>query len=415
MLKLNKPVVVAIVFSSFTLFSCANNPGTASTATAASGAPLASQLVSSGGGGTTTTQAFTISQVSPPAGTLSSVPNPIEVIFSGTSVDSATGSNTANYTLTCSNGVFNPSSVSIAANYAMLTFSALSIATVGTSCSLNISANVKDGSGDSLSGTRTTSYSFQAAVSPTADVTAPVGSISSPAAGDRVYGSVTLGAYAYDTGANQSGVASVEFMLDGTSIGTSTSAPYDISFNTATFPNGQHTLSINVTDKAGNAATTIDSRWITIGNYAYTTTLTAGGTGGTAFTDTAPAENALMGLQVRSGSYIDALQPVYQNSFGSDIVETYGLWHGGTGGGASSLQCPQGYLVTGLTGTADSYVDSLSIVCTPANGQGSTWTSPSAGTGASNFFTITCPANKFATRVLGRAGSYIDQLQLGCK
>ena len=415
MLKLSKPVALAIVFSSLSLLSCANNPGTASTATAASGASAATLISSTSSGASSANAAtFTITQVSPPAGALNSVPNPIEVVFSGSSVDSVTGSAVGNYTLSCSNGVYYPSTVSVTGNYAMLNFPNLTTTSAGASCTLSVSANVKDGSGDFLSGTRTTSYTLGTAVSPTADVTAPVGSISSPSPSDRLYGSVSLGAYAYDTGANQSGVASVKFLIDGTTLGTVTSSPYAMSFNTASFQNGAHTISIDVTDKAGNVASAIDNRAITIANYAYTVTLAAGGSGGGTFTDSAPAENVLMGLQARADSYVEAIQPVYQNAFGSDIVQSYGGWHGG-GGTAAVLQCPPGYLVTGLTGWAGQYVDNIALICMPASGQGSSWTGPSIGGSGGSAFTITCPANKFVTKVLGRSGSYIDQIQLGCQ
>ena len=38
---------------------------------------------------------------------------------------------------------------------------------------------------------------------------------------------------------------------------------------------------------------------------------------------------------------------------------------GGTGGNAYTLQCPTGYVVTGIKGGAAAYVDSLSLICSP--------------------------------------------------
>ena len=38
---------------------------------------------------------------------------------------------------------------------------------------------------------------------------------------------------------------------------------------------------------------------------------------------------------------------------------------GGTGGQPYTLRCPKGYVVTGITGGAAAFVDSVSIICSP--------------------------------------------------
>lgn len=81
------------------------------------------------------------------------------------------------------------------------------------------------------------------------DITAPTVSITSPAPGARVSGSVTVEAAATDSG----GVAEVRFYADGVSIGTDVSSPYAVSWNAAGIADGSHTLTAQAVDRAGNA------------------------------------------------------------------------------------------------------------------------------------------------------------------
>jgi len=76
----------------------------------------------------------------------------------------------------------------------------------------------------------------------------PTTSITSPANGATVSGTVTVSASASDN----VGVSRVEFYVDGGLIGTDTSSPYSISWNTATATNGGHGLQSRAFDAAGN-------------------------------------------------------------------------------------------------------------------------------------------------------------------
>ena len=67
-----------------------------------------------------------------------------------------------------------------------------------------------------------------------------------------VSGTQTLTASASDT---QSGIASVQFLLDGQPLATVTAAPYTFSWNTTSVSNIQHTLTAIAKDGAGNTAT----------------------------------------------------------------------------------------------------------------------------------------------------------------
>jgi chitinase len=84
------------------------------------------------------------------------------------------------------------------------------------------------------------------------DTTPPAVSLSSPAGGATLSGTVTVSATASDAG----GVASVTFLVDGAAVGgADTSAPYSVSWNTTTVGNGSHSLAARAVDAAGNSAT----------------------------------------------------------------------------------------------------------------------------------------------------------------
>src|SRR5207245_2118359 len=85
------------------------------------------------------------------------------------------------------------------------------------------------------------------------DATPPMVSMTAPAAGSTVAGTVTVSASATDN----VGVAGVQFNLDGVNLGAEvTAAPYAISWNTTLAANGSHTLTAVARDTAGNTATT---------------------------------------------------------------------------------------------------------------------------------------------------------------
>jgi peptidoglycan/xylan/chitin deacetylase (PgdA/CDA1 family) len=84
------------------------------------------------------------------------------------------------------------------------------------------------------------------------DTVAPTVAITSPANGASVTGNIKVVASPADT---NSGVASVVFYVDGSPLGTSTSAPWQIPWNTRKSTKGQHVLSAVATDRAGNTQT----------------------------------------------------------------------------------------------------------------------------------------------------------------
>jgi hypothetical protein len=127
-----------------------------------------------------------------------------------------------------------------------------------------ISAVASDAAGNS-----TTSASVTVTVdNTTKDTTPPSVSMTSPASGATVSGTVVVTAAATD---NVS-VASVQFQLDGASIGgIDTVSPYAYSWDSTKTTNGKHTLRAIATDGAGNSITST-SVTVTVDNTTKDTT-----------------------------------------------------------------------------------------------------------------------------------------------
>lgn len=90
-----------------------------------------------------------------------------------------------------------------------------------------------------------------APVSVTVDNVPPSISITAPASGATVSGTITVSAGATDN----IGVFGVQFKVDGMSLGAKvTTAPYAITWNSASVPNGLHTTAV-AQDVAGNIST----------------------------------------------------------------------------------------------------------------------------------------------------------------
>src|SRR5919201_3757632 len=93
---------------------------------------------------------------------------------------------------------------------------------------------------------------FVTEVPAAADTTSPNVSITAPAAGATVSGTIIVSATASDN----VGVAGVQFTLDGANLGAEdTSAPYSVAWNTTNLANGSHVLTAVARDAAGNVAT----------------------------------------------------------------------------------------------------------------------------------------------------------------
>lgn len=95
------------------------------------------------------------------------------------------------------------------------------------------------------------------------DTTGPTVALTAPASGATVSGtSVTVSATASDS----SGVAGVQFQVDGNAIGSEdTTSPYSISWNTTQGANGSHSITAVARDTLGNFATS-SARTVTVNN-----------------------------------------------------------------------------------------------------------------------------------------------------
>jgi chitodextrinase len=90
-----------------------------------------------------------------------------------------------------------------------------------------------------------------ATTAPAPDTTPPTVSVTAPAGGASVSGTVNVTANASDN----MGVAGVQFQLDGANLGAEdTAGPYSVSWDTKTVANGAHVLSAVARDAAGNTA-----------------------------------------------------------------------------------------------------------------------------------------------------------------
>ncbi|MFL5348626.1 MAG: PHB depolymerase family esterase [Hyalangium sp.] len=99
------------------------------------------------------------------------------------------------------------------------------------------------------------------------DAVAPTVSLSAPANGASVSGTVQVTATASDN----VGVSKVEFFIDNTLVGTDTASPYAYSWNSAASTNGTHVLKARASDAAGNTATSANVSVTVTGGISDTT------------------------------------------------------------------------------------------------------------------------------------------------
>ena len=85
---------------------------------------------------------------------------------------------------------------------------------------------------------------------PPADTTPPSVSITSPTSGATVTGATALAATASDAG---SGVARIEFRVDGVLVGSDANSPYSSSWDASSVASGAHTIRATAIDVAGNS------------------------------------------------------------------------------------------------------------------------------------------------------------------
>jgi len=103
------------------------------------------------------------------------------------------------------------------------------------------------------------------------DVTPPAVTLTSPADAETVRGTLTLAADVSD----DTGVARVDFLVGGVIVGSDSTAPYALAWNSASGTDGVKSVAARAVDAAGNEATSA-ARTITVDNTAPETVIDSG-------------------------------------------------------------------------------------------------------------------------------------------
>jgi hypothetical protein len=129
-----------------------------------------------------------------------------------------------------------------------------------------------------------------------------------------------------------------------------------------------------------------------------------GGSGGANFSDPEPATGArVLEVQVRSGEYVDSVQMVYALRDNRTVA---GPRRGGSGGTLSVFHLDADEYIIGISGRAGTYIDSISF-------QTNKRTSPLfGGNGGDREYRIDIPAGNQAVGFTGRMGRYLDAVGL---
>lgn len=170
--------------------------------------------------------------------------------------------------------------------------------------------------------------------------------------------------------------------------------------------------------------------FLAMGGEAYAqreATARAGGNGGVAFSLNCPSNMILIGLTGREGNLVDQVQGVCSRynlageRVGATAPTTPASAGSNTGGIPWERICGGQTALTSIGGRAGLVIDELFRNCKTVGPNGLA-TNPSftdGGTvGGSNssapVFNLSCPNNKFADRIVGRAGDFVDQIGLSC-
>ncbi len=126
-----------------------------------------------------------------------------------------------------------------------------------------------------------------------------------------------------------------------------------------------------------------------------------GGEGGAEFTDGAPPDGArVVGVKIRHGRWIDGIELLYKTADGKE--EGLG-WHGGDGGEEETFRLEEGEYITGITGKAGAYIDSLTIVTNKRRSK------TYGGDGGDSAFDLRSPCGMVAG-FYGRSGPFLDRI-----
>jgi peptidoglycan/xylan/chitin deacetylase (PgdA/CDA1 family) len=224
---------------------------------------------------------------------------------------------------------------------------------------------------------------------PPADTTAPTTALTAPANGATVSGTATVTATASDNVA----VAKVDFLVNGTVVGSDTTAPYSFDWNTAGAP-ASSTIAVRASDAAGNA-TTSATRTVTVrpaDATAPTVSLTAPASGATVSGTTTISASASDNVGVTKVEFL-----VDGAVVGTDTTSPYSTsWNSSTAG-ASATIAAKAYDAAGNTKVSSARTVNVADVVSPT----ATMTSPNDGASVTGTVPLqgTASDNRGVTRV----------------
>jgi hypothetical protein len=147
-----------------------------------------------------------------------------------------------------------------------------------------------------------------------------------------------------------------------------------------------------------------------------------GGTAGTPFNLSCPDGRVLVGVQARAGLVVDRIQGICRPVTGAGAwtgSESTTVAAGGNGGSAVTRRCPANYAVSGFAGRQGQVLDQIALECTRLSAGDAFDTSqrtllPAFGGSLGTAFSVTRCARP-GRALTGRSGWYIDAMRLVCE
>lgn len=144
-----------------------------------------------------------------------------------------------------------------------------------------------------------------------------------------------------------------------------------------------------------------------------------GGPGGSYFESACQTDSFMTGIRVGADRFVRNLAPFCEQPNGQNAAQTTIV--GPIGAGNASLQqCQPDEFMVGINGRSGAYVDALGVVCMKRVDVYKKWFGverafPAAGGTGGTPFARRCPAGMVVKRLLGRAGANIDQVRVVCE
>jgi hypothetical protein len=210
------------------------------------------------------------------------------------------------------------------------------------------------------------------------------------------------------------GLSSIAVSLPATSVAEGTVCTFTVSSSLrdgyGNYVTGSHSLNYQYS-ASGATIGSAGGNWVEAASPVYTSTI--GNSVANSFQGVGASGSAMSGIMVNGSTYLDGISGLWSAGFTSTSPAA-GPIQGNTSQSFTTLSCPTGYRMTGITGRSGSYIDSIAIICKTQD-QSQTYTSASFGGGGGNAYTLSCPSGKFVTDLNGTSGSYLDALYLGCR